>query len=75
MPRGSRRLILPLGFSPAKADADRAIASVAKRGGRPVAPLFVRSSQCMLHRYEPDAAGNLLSARADEAEPLVRPDR
>ena len=42
---------------------------------RPVAPLFVRSSQCMLHRYEPDAAGNLLSARADEAEPLVRPDR
>ena len=26
----------------------------------------------MLHRYEPDAVGNLLSARADEAEPLVR---
>ena len=70
MPRGARRLILPLGFSPAKAYADRAIASVAS-----VAPLFVRSSQCMLHRYEPDAAGNLLSARADEAEPLVRPDR
>ena len=74
MPRGARRLILPLGFSPAKADADRAIASVASVAAA-CGAAFVRSSQCMLHRYEPDAAGNLLSARADEAEPLVRPDR
>ena len=71
MPRGSRRLILPLGFSPAKADADRAIASVAS-----VAAACGAAFCQILTMYASSVrTGNLLSARADEAEPLVRPDR
>ena len=74
MPRGSRRLILPLGFSPAKADADRAIASVASVAAA-CGAAFCQILTMYASSVRTGCAGNLLSARADEAEPLVRPAR